>query len=453
MVINYIMIRKTNLILITILVILLGYYYFSEVASDLNTVVNITDQGFSDEKIVVEKGTTVTWINQGGHLHWPASNPHPNHNLYPSFGGCINSKLDACHGLQTGESFSFKFYNLGQWGIHDHLFPGFVMVVEVVDRLTIKDKNIFDKSILISGKEFRGLQYGDQMEIIKYITERDPAKAWDYLKSVFIIDGQVVNSAHEFAHIVGNYAYEKFGLDGIKICDWNFGFGCFHGVTEKMLLSEGLSNLKFIEEKCIDIFPPDKSQDYASCIHGTGHGVFDFVGGDIKKALLNCDTISETNRKHCYDGVFMENSSGGLGTFSKDDPWKLCNALDERYQIICAKYQSQIFFINFGLSDLVTVGESCALGESPELQEECFKGVGNHIADSYMGKSKQIIEGCNKMPSLEGREICINGGAVGTAFQRYLGFDNYINELCNSLTKPRRLSCLDQAGKIIRHEK
>ena len=77
--------------------------------------ISITDSGFEPAQVTVAAGTTVTFVNNGQALHWPASGPHPTHTALPGF--------DAKKGLATGESYSFAVDNAGVWKFHDHLNP------------------------------------------------------------------------------------------------------------------------------------------------------------------------------------------------------------------------------------------------------------------------------------------------------------------------------------------
>ncbi|MEK7653674.1 MAG: hypothetical protein AAB345_00125 [Patescibacteria group bacterium] len=85
----------------------------------------ITGKGFEPTTIKVTAGAKVVWTNQDIRPHWPASALHPTHNLLPGF--------DALQGLSEGESYSFVFEKAGVWKYHDHLNPGLVGVVEVVE--------------------------------------------------------------------------------------------------------------------------------------------------------------------------------------------------------------------------------------------------------------------------------------------------------------------------------
>jgi plastocyanin len=88
-------------------------------ASD--NVVTYTDTGFSPATITINKGDTVTFENIASNDVWVASNPHPQHNGYPTTGGCIGSTFDACGNISPNNSWSFKFDITGSWGYHNHL--------------------------------------------------------------------------------------------------------------------------------------------------------------------------------------------------------------------------------------------------------------------------------------------------------------------------------------------
>lgn len=77
--------------------------------------ITMTEAGFSPAKLSIKKGTTVIFINKGKELHWPASNIHPSHGIYPEF--------DPRKPIEVRASWSFKFGKVGSWRFHDHLAP------------------------------------------------------------------------------------------------------------------------------------------------------------------------------------------------------------------------------------------------------------------------------------------------------------------------------------------
>src|SRR3989344_4062104 len=73
-----------------------------------NTVI-YTDSGYSPATLTIKKGQTVVWNNESSKKMWTASAIHPTHSIYPTTGGCLGSTFDACTGIASGGTWSFKF--------------------------------------------------------------------------------------------------------------------------------------------------------------------------------------------------------------------------------------------------------------------------------------------------------------------------------------------------------
>ena len=71
--------------------------------------INMEDIKFSPSTMVISKGTKVTWKNMDGVVHFVNTDPHPSHNALKD----LNS-LD----IKKGESYSYTFNVLGEWGFH-----------------------------------------------------------------------------------------------------------------------------------------------------------------------------------------------------------------------------------------------------------------------------------------------------------------------------------------------
>ncbi len=99
--------------------------------------VEINSDGFSPNTLEINRGDTVVWVNRDNSEHWPASANHPTHTAYPGSAAskCGTSEqdtiFDACHGLMTGESFTFNFDEVGTWSYHDHLNPASTGTIKV----------------------------------------------------------------------------------------------------------------------------------------------------------------------------------------------------------------------------------------------------------------------------------------------------------------------------------
>lgn len=120
--------QKKQLIFIAIFLLFLGslsaYVIFRRQESSFpSQVVRMNAEGFFPESVRIKKGQSVTWLNEGGQPHWPASDLHPTHGIYPEF--------DPQEPITPGESWTFTFTKLGVWRYHDHLRPILRGIIEV----------------------------------------------------------------------------------------------------------------------------------------------------------------------------------------------------------------------------------------------------------------------------------------------------------------------------------
>lgn len=87
--------------------------------------VEMTSEGFIPDEIKITKGTKVTFKNSDSFYHWPASDLHPSHSKYAEF--------DPRRTIEPGESWSFVFDKVGEWGMHDHISPYMIGKITVVE--------------------------------------------------------------------------------------------------------------------------------------------------------------------------------------------------------------------------------------------------------------------------------------------------------------------------------
>lgn len=85
----------------------------------------LTEEGYLPREFTIVRGTAVTFSTTRGRPHWPASNIHPNHEIYPEF--------DPKRSLLPEESWVFMFDRAGTFGFHDHLRAYFNGVIHVVE--------------------------------------------------------------------------------------------------------------------------------------------------------------------------------------------------------------------------------------------------------------------------------------------------------------------------------
>lgn len=115
--------KKNVIFLIIILLVLVGgglWFYskdlnISPVITGSTFTISMEKDKFVPNSLVIKKGDTVVFKNNDTDLHWPASDFHPTHGIYPEF--------DPLRGVSAGAGWSFTFDKKGPWRFHDHLVP------------------------------------------------------------------------------------------------------------------------------------------------------------------------------------------------------------------------------------------------------------------------------------------------------------------------------------------
>lgn len=90
-----------------------------------DTTITMTPDGFIPDRIHIARGTRVRFMNTDTLAHWPASDLHPSHGIYPLF--------DPRTPIAPGEEWVFTFDKIGVWHMHDHLSPYIIGTITVVE--------------------------------------------------------------------------------------------------------------------------------------------------------------------------------------------------------------------------------------------------------------------------------------------------------------------------------
>jgi len=84
-----------------------------------------TNDGYEPSEVTIQKGDSILWTNESKEYHWPASDLHPTHGVYPEF--------DSSTPLAPQEEWKFKFDEIGEWKFHDHIRANKTGTVTVVE--------------------------------------------------------------------------------------------------------------------------------------------------------------------------------------------------------------------------------------------------------------------------------------------------------------------------------
>ncbi|MDP9478057.1 MAG: cupredoxin domain-containing protein, partial [Actinomycetota bacterium] len=217
-------------------------------------VVHLTDEGFEPRSVEVVAGKTVVFENVDDEGHWPASDDHPTHEVYPAF--------DPKKPIQPGTSWSVNLDRPGGWKYHDHMNPtltGEIVVKEAeapggffssvgafiagayratVAALVGADGDSASGSGGASGgdaEEPRDARYEKRKgELIALMREKNPRVALDRLRQEIETDDELSRSCHSLVHEIGREAYEEYGDVGeaMKYRDEVCNSGYLHGIIE-----------------------------------------------------------------------------------------------------------------------------------------------------------------------------------------------------------------------------
>lgn len=419
-------------------------------------VVRMSEDGFEPKSLEIAQGDTLTFKNVGTEPHWPASNIHPTHRLYPGsdIEYCDNppadeplANFDSCGGVPPGESFSFTFDFPGLWRFHDHLFPQFTGKVNVleVEGVAIPDvqigptkvpEKVFDENI----PEDAPFIVNDELALYSYVRKYGAAKTMQYLST---LETELID-CHQKAHEVGRIAYELFAEKAFQNCSAECHSGCYHGATEAYFREHGVENIA----NDLAVICSSELNSFLShqCFHGVGHGLMAYADYELFEALHNCDLLPQ-GQESCYSGVYMENVVGGLaptvGHFTdylSDDPKFPCNIVEEKYKNACYFYQTSRMVQLFDY-DFSKVAAVCSDIE-PEYQRSCFESMGRDVGGVHIADNPGAIQACANAPAGDSRVWCING-AVQNTFWTPEGQDDAI-DFCTRLDDPdEKLSCYD----------
>jgi plastocyanin len=446
---------------------------FAHTIEGKNQVVHINRSSFEPSQLTITPGTTVTFENVDSVDHWPASNLHPTHEVYPEF--------DPQKPIIPGDSWSFTFNDNGEWFFHDHLFPemggkvivegeqsssstqGFITrikyflssITSKIKRLTLKP--ILDsephaspaattKSRTIDDSISEGNQeiFNNEEKLYSYIKKFGPKKTTQHLHELSLQYGD----CHQPAHRAGNFAYEIYKEKAFQQCSVECHSGCYHGATEAYFKENGTNNLT---EKISTICNSELNPFFShQCVHGVGHGLMAWSNYDLHQALNSCDQL-KSGQNSCWTGVFMENIVAGVASpiptkqnqisvglipghstkYLNEDPHYPCNAIDEKYKNECYFLQTsrmmQLFPSNFQ-----KISDACL--KSPErYQATCFLSMGRDIGGLFAEDMSAIISACHKAPKGIFRTNCLKAAAQNffwdpTGQDNAIGFCKQLNE-------------------------
>ena len=377
----------------------------------------VNETGFSPKEIEIAVNSTVVFKNTGTYEHWPASNIHPSHSIYPEF--------DPKKPLQPGEEWSFVFKRSGAWKFHDHYYPQLTGTVTVSanDKKNNAETKQEDEDFenLPSVEKNSSKILSDNLVLKAYVKQYGVAEAMAGIIQLSNYGSTV--DCHQQAHEIGRVGYKLSGSRAFEQCDAACHSGCYHGAMEGFLNEKGTENLSENIDKICAIF--DTSFGAFECLHGVGHGVLAYLDYDMPGTITECAKLKDHfSHTSCYGGMFMENILTGLGYgankedhvtswLNNTDPYFPCNAIGQDYDIQFQCYQMQTsWMLKITNYDFSKVADYCL--EAPEdYKAVCFKSLGRDASGQTLRNPDAIVKICSAMPSNSDYIDQCYKGAVG----------------------------------------
>lgn len=386
--------------------------------------IQMDETGFTPQIVTIKKGDLVIFKNIGNEYHWPASNIHPTHGIYPEF--------DSKTGVAPGKSWSYTFLRAGSWNFHDHLYSGLHGTIEVIasDTTTEKNNNTAKTAIkppipnppknieqFLAGVNMFQIANNTQ-ELKKWLADIGPGPVMDDL--LRDTGGGSMVDCHQQAHFIGRMAYEMYGPPVFQIKNEYCHSGYYHGAMESFLAEKGTVNLAATISEVCSYF--DTAFGKFECLHGVGHGILAYEDYDMPKAIITCQKLNDAySSASCYGGMFMENivTAQGIGAsqghttawVNREDPHFPCDKIDTDGSVQFQCYQMQTsWMLTIYNYDFDRVVQEC-LRAKQDMIPVCFKSLGRDAAGHTLRNTQKMLEICNKAPKSPNYfDQCIIGG-------------------------------------------
>lgn len=219
----------------------------------------------------------------------------------------------------------------------------------------------------------------------------------------------------EIGHILGEYAYMRYGMKAFAMCDPFYDMGCYHGVIEAAARVSGYAPDLYtkLQQACENSMP-----SYRDCTHPMGHAATILASYDVVAALHRCDAsyTDHNDAFECWDGATMEYNSGlhsaSLSANLNDpnvnvnDPHFPCNTYPAKYEGACVR-QRLNFLAQQWQFNFPRMFQYCVSYASPDTITSCADTIGELAAKKYFDNRLQSVTACGGAGNLH--DACVLG--------------------------------------------
>lgn len=230
---------------------------------------------------------------------------------------------------------------------------------------------------------------------------------------------------HGYTHVIGIRAWRPGDDVGtvFRSCNGLYQSGCYHGVIQSYLTSEGSLDSAKAVSLCGSIAPDTKDLWIRfQCVHGLGHGFEMALNWDLPEALKRCDWLEHGwDRESCYGGAFMENAIASMpgGHHVSVRALEQSSAADAADHSAHGGHAPALGAITFKMRDSTDALYPCSVTE-PKYRRACYQLQGGIILGASWGKFDVATAHCDRVPA-EWRPLCyqsLGTNASGMALQQ-----------------------------------
>lgn len=429
----------------------------------------LTDQGFRPDRIQIDPGSSVRFTTTLGKYFWPASNPHPTHEIYSGF--------DSKQPIAPNNSWTFRFDQVGEWRYHDHLIPGLTGLIVVENKNGVASTDACQSISQLSQPQQEDCW---QASIDQALSKDGVGAAFQVVKKLYKTEpGFIVDGCHLQAHRLGEAAYGLYlknpSLDRLKIdaSSVSCGYGFFHGFLEHLFranpdIGQGRQFCRYLIERLSSEVPAIR----LNCYHALGHGFVNeppqpSAWGNpqamVNLALERCEEVSPSHDVHetneCLQGAF--NVLGDwiaakkYGINPPDNSMWLCPEQKSKPRQMACYYELSMRIKNLHAQDIATIYQTYVKDITDlEAQKLIINNSSAGLIERAMAQSSynNFVEMCLRLPDQLDLK-CVGGILGGIMAQAEPGIE-YVKALKTcaeaNLSERYRDYCYQRLGESLR---
>ncbi|HET7713420.1 MAG TPA: cupredoxin domain-containing protein [Patescibacteria group bacterium] len=425
--------------------------------------VELRENGFYPDKLVIKAGSSVTFVSKRGSFFWPASDLHPSHGVYPEF--------DPKAPIAPTKSWTFKFSKIGSWKYHDHLSPSFRG--EIIVQLEDPQESTSSQNKLDCNQPDNAIPLTCRKEeLLQILKTSGLDETFQRVEELYKLDRNVAAGCHGIAHDIGLASYPLYLKDKDSVLTPRSIYcasGFYHGFMEALL--GATRNIELSRQFCLYVdtkltsLAPDS---YLQCFHGIGHGAIEYTLGAglspssseqvlITPALKLCEEAAKTDQElyRCASGAFNAIANFYIGSQyglkpDLSDPLRLCKIQPEKYKESCFGNMNSylISSTNQDLGEALKFVTGLDGGQAPKAVWYLAAIASAHNLLSFdLGKIKIALDDCRAIPSSL-QKSCLEGLTQGflehgTPSLEYLDVIKFCS--LSELTAPEKDVCFNFA--------